>query len=412
MEPKIRVDFRFLNQRIAASNDGYKNFVRDLIELHTFPSETWTSISKKEADGISQAVASIPSDIAEMSDRRAREVGHFISQQFHQGRLLWPNGQAADAIRKLKGNSPRTALAEMVSELDKQARSATAEVIKKSPDDSVATLGVVRELIRDELSAARTAESEIKKLEEQRLSVEKERFAKMFETLQSSVANQLAERVVEGEKTRLENQQWFETRKGELDTHAERLDGLSGLLKQNVEDWTREKANELESWRDAFRTSFAVEAAHTYWAKTKFQRHSRIATQLMFVGIGYLVSVLAVLAGIIWMGRASKEPFWQAPVSIALPLALTLIVLIWLGRLLSRSYMAHAQLAEDAQERATFIETYIALIRAGVLDKSDAVEAHKAIFRPASLGLLSGDGATDTPIEVVSKAIAGGGPKT
>lgn len=304
MEPKIRVDFRFLNQRIAASNDGYKNFVRDLIELHTFPSETWTSISKKEADGISQAVASIPSDIAEMSDRRAREVG------------------------------------------------------------------------------------------------------------QSSVANQLAERVVEGEKTRLENQQWFETRKGELDTHAARLDGLSGLLKQNVEDWTREKANELESWRDAFRTSFAVEAAHTYWAKTKFQRHSRIATQLMFVGIGYLVSVLAVLAGIIWMGRASKEPFWQAPVSIALPLALTLIVLIWLGRLLSRSYMAHAQLAEDAQERATFIETYIALIRAGVLDKSDAVEAHKAIFRPASLGLLSGDGATDTPIEVVSKAIAGGGPKT
>nr|WP_281720946.1 DUF6161 domain-containing protein [Nitrosomonas nitrosa] len=179
-------------------------------------------------------------------------------------------------------------------------------------------------------------------------------------------------------------------------------------MKDDLAEWFEEKEKDIAAAKKALETSFATEAAHTYW-REKVTRHAAVANKLGRFGIGFIASMLVAIGGFAWWISSHTQPLWQLPGSFVLPAVGVGLAFIWSGRLLARSYMAHVQLAEDAQERATMIETYIALIRAGTMTGSD--EAVKMIFRSAATGLLAGDGGPDTPVEIAMKAIGGGDKK-
>lgn len=185
------------------------------------------------------------------------------------------------------------------------------------------------------------------------------------------------------------------------------LGGYQDQQRKSNEAWIADRTKEIDAAKDALKASFATETAHTYWNVSKYKRHQRWALWTGIAGVLYLTIVAAGIGVLAWRlvagpPRGFDQPLLQTPVSVVALFVLSGILVIWVGRLLARTYMAHVQLAEDAKERATMIETFIALIRAGAM-KSEHVDALKAIFRPAASGLLAGDGSPETPVEVLMK---------
>lgn len=434
----MNIELRNAGRTILLNDKDFPKFCSDLIALHTFDRVHWEHFPREHRD-ISAALGGIPDTLKGLSPQRQLDVASHLNRQFAQGRLLWPIGEAASSIQLLKKHNPEAALLELIS---------TMERVKRGQEDAVSTNRIGRseeianryqpqlsvaqddlaifQLQQDEKLASILRELEIarkqqderfakdrnelevsRSIEMERFSSERERLIALFRELEKSLLDRETVRMSEFEKLRLESQQSFEIRATQADTAIGRINDLSESLNSKLDSWTKEKTSELTGWRDAFQTSFATEAAHTYWANTKFKRHAAIAQKLFLAGIGLFIFVLGSAGTMVWLGRGHKQAIWETPMAIALPLGVSIVAFVWLGRLLARTYMAHVQLAEDAQERATMIETYVALIRADVLDKSKAEDAQKALFRPASSGLLAGDGGPDTPIEVITKAISG-----
>lgn len=181
--------------------------------------------------------------------------------------------------------------------------------------------------------------------------------------------------------------------------------------KTTMDGWIAERTREIEAAKSALKISFATETAHTYWAETKYKRHRNWAIGSGIVGFLYMAAIIGGIGYLAWRILSSDKapkgfdkPLLETPISAVALLVVGTILVIWLGRLIARTYMAHMQLVEDAKERATMIETYIALIRADAM-KPEGAEAQKAIFRTASSGLLAGDGSPDTPVEVLMKQL-------
>ena len=112
-----------------------------------------------------------------------------------------------------------------------------------------------------------------------------------------------------------------------------------------------------------------------------------------------------------WRSVISGNKFLDAPFVLVAGTIIATIFAIWGGRLLTRIWIAHLSLAEDAKERATMIETFVALVREKIIEPTKADDALKALFRSASTG-LTGDASPDTPIEVVTKTITGAKDKS
>ncbi len=378
----------FHENHLHLDSESYAQFIADLKALHSFPPGTWQSVPSaiSEMDNkIGMPMRALPDDISKLSDSRVDGLARTLSDHFAKGTFLWPFGEAAKTVRELKERHPANAAELLVSELQKQASSPSQQQPEANIESLASTISVaVAERVRREMTEAQ-------KRADQRLEAERADF----------------------NKQRLANEQWFTDRSNQIDGSIAKHVELAAGLSTKLDEWTSAKNAELESAKDAFETSFATQEAHTYWATTKYHRHTRLAQKLLIGGALYVFLVFVAAALFVWKGRVFlnghvfEKTIWETPLAVALPLAIVAIVVIWLGRLLARSYMAHVQLAEDAQERATTIETYIALIRAGVLDKANAEEAHKALFRPTSSGLLAGDSGPDTPIEIVTKALSG-----
>lgn len=206
------------------------------------------------------------------------------------------------------------------------------------------------------------------------------------------------------ERRQKDFEEWRKLRTEQSDRHQEET-------KATIDAWIAERTKDIEAAKSALKISFATESAHTYWASTKYKRHRNWAIGSGLVGVLYMSAVVSGVGYLAWLILSSDKPpkgfdkpLLETPVSAVALLVVGTILVIWLGRLIAKTYMAHMQLVEDAKERATMIETYIALIRADAM-KAEGAEAQKAIFRTASSGLLAGDGAPDTPVEILMKQL-------
>ena len=152
-----------------------------------------------------------------------------------------------------------------------------------------------------------------------------------------------------------------------------------------------EKAKEqLKDIERTYDEKLALQSSVTYW-KDKRGNHQRV---MWYMGTATLLCSILTGSGFIWwVHKYLEEPVTQVPLSkLGVTLAISSIG-IWLTRLLSKIFISNLHLRTDADERATMIQTYLALLRE---DKGPKDEERQLIlqtlFRPSSTGFIKEDG--------------------
>ncbi|MNE58137.1 hypothetical protein D3C80_1531500 [compost metagenome] len=73
-------------------------------------------------------------------------------------------------------------------------------------------------------------------------------------------------------------------------------------------------------------------------------------------------------------------------------------MVFWAGRLLTKLYLSQHHLRQDAEERATMTETYLALIENSAASTEDRQVILNALFRNTPDGIVKEEGGLDPSI--------------
>ena len=98
-----------------------------------------------------------------------------------------------------------------------------------------------------------------------------------------------------------------------------------------------------------------------------------------------------------------QSNYWRYAIPVA-----TATMLLWPLRILSRMLLSNLHLREDARERVTMANTYLALVQSkeGLKDE-DRKLILEMLFRPASLGIVRDDAATPSITHFLSRLGSG-----
>jgi hypothetical protein len=158
--------------------------------------------------------------------------------------------------------------------------------------------------------------------------------------------------------------------------------------------------------RDSLSKDMALKAAVTYF-RDKAKSHSRKSFVFTLISLGVgggAVSVAFVIAKYVFGGSGTATP-----VQIGLTVVCGFLVL-WLLRLLVRILLSNLHIATDLNNRATLVQSYLALIaEGGALGDKDRAQIVSLVFRPVNDGLVRDDGAPPTLFSVLQDAATGRG---
>ncbi|MGL4489849.1 MAG: DUF6161 domain-containing protein [Rhizobiaceae bacterium] len=156
---------------------------------------------------------------------------------------------------------------------------------------------------------------------------------------------------------------------------------------------------ELELTRQTYAEFMTLSAPVQYW-KDKSERHKSNSVRLSCTLIGMAIFGGALLLGFLnsisndILTSKYPEAFGSHAVQISQGIVATTII-FWIARILTRLFLSQNHLAIDAEERATMVETYLALINNGSAEKEDRHIVLDSLFRPTADGIVKDDAAPD-----------------
>ncbi|HVA16080.1 MAG TPA: DUF6161 domain-containing protein [Candidatus Dormibacteraeota bacterium] len=141
--------------------------------------------------------------------------------------------------------------------------------------------------------------------------------------------------------------------------------------------------SELEKIRASFREEMKLRESRRYWAE-KAVRHKRIGKN-WFIAFG--ASAAATLVLLYFFANKVVEVA-KAPSTSALPgaewvlLVVPALIVLWVLRFFQRHATLNLGLMNDADERVTMVETYLALTSEGKIEAIERPLVLQALFRP------------------------------
>lgn len=162
--------------------------------------------------------------------------------------------------------------------------------------------------------------------------------------------------------------------------------------------------DQISSVRRTFEEQMRLEAPVKYW-KDKAREHRRNSRVAAIIGISYAIALVGYASG--WgIGKVlnlvrevtDQSHQWQSAYVVLTLVLFLLTIAFWIGRLVSRTYVSQAHLAIDAEERATMVETYLALTKDNQIGPEERILVLGSLFRASSDGLVKDDGAPDLSI--------------
>lgn len=185
---------------------------------------------------------------------------------------------------------------------------------------------------------------------------------------------------------------------------------------QRDKDDQRLKAslNEMEATKALYMEHMALKAPVEYWKKKATSHGVRSAglrsvlLKYAFIGGTALVSALVALAGGSIWAISAGVPAGVLVVLATIGVVLTTIA-FWAGRILTRLYLSEVHLGIDASERATMVETYLALTSVAQASTEDRAIILASLFRPTADGIVKDDAAPElSPASLLSRALTPG----
>ncbi|WP_312147429.1 DUF6161 domain-containing protein [Brevundimonas sp.] len=183
-----------------------------------------------------------------------------------------------------------------------------------------------------------------------------------------------------------------------------------GKLTRSWEDRHNAAARSIRAVEDTYREHMGLKAPVEYW-KAKADQHETSENRarawviaffiitLPAMGVAFGATGSALIEKALEIRPQGAPPFPTAIFIIASAgLASCAGLVFWAGRLLTKLYLSQHHLRQDAQERATMTETYLALIENGAATEADRQVILNALFRNTPDGIVKEDGGLDPSI--------------
>lgn len=169
-------------------------------------------------------------------------------------------------------------------------------------------------------------------------------------------------------------------------------------------------AASISSVEDAYREQMGLKAPVEYW-QTKARAHRRSEKWarvwvLLFFPIALIGMAIAFNNTAVSLINAAQAA--QTPGAAPFPTAVFIVasaglascagLVFWVGRLLTKLYLSQHHLRQDAEERATMTQTYLALIENDAASTDDRQVILNALFRNTPDGIVKEDGGLDPSI--------------
>jgi hypothetical protein len=163
-------------------------------------------------------------------------------------------------------------------------------------------------------------------------------------------------------------------------------------------------AGEFDRLKEAFESQIKVNSAYQYWKSKETSHKATASTVLTTIKIyaGFSAFFALIIAGIM-----SHSTVSQVSIGGLMFVSMSVLGIVWGGRILARLFLSQIGLAEDASERATLVKTFIALVREGGAKDEQMDIVLNALCRSASKGLGNDEGSPVLPIEAIVKKVAG-----
>ena len=183
-----------------------------------------------------------------------------------------------------------------------------------------------------------------------------------------------------------------------------------GKMTRSWEDRHHAAARSIRAVEDTYREHMGLKAPVEYW-KAKAGQHEKSEIRARAWVIAFFVITLPAMAvafGVTGSALIEKALEIRPQGAPPFPTAIFIIasaglascagLVFWAGRLLTKLYLSQHHLRQDAQERATMTETYLALIENGAATEADRQVILNALFRNTPDGIVKEDGGLDPSI--------------
>lgn len=189
--------------------------------------------------------------------------------------------------------------------------------------------------------------------------------------------------------------------------------GRSRRLRAASRTWRDRHANSeasIKAVETAYREQMGLKAPVEYWqskaeAHRTSERWARVWVLLFFplALVGMAIAFNNTAVSLINAAQAAQAdgaaPFPSAVFIVASAgLASCAGLVFWVGRLLTKLYLSQHHLRQDAEERATMTQTYLALIENDAASTDDRQVILNALFRNTPDGIVKEDGGLDPSI--------------
>jgi hypothetical protein len=167
-------------------------------------------------------------------------------------------------------------------------------------------------------------------------------------------------------------------------------------MKDRAVEWKaalEKHSTEMEGIRKAFREETALKAAVDYF-DTKAEEQSDLAGKARRWGLGIAFVAVALTLGIGFSVLSKRVDADHTTLAVSGVFA---FLIFWLLRIVVRIFLSAAHLATDMSSRATFVQTYLALIaEGGAIADKQRDQVIGLVFRPISDGLVRDDATPPT----------------
>ena len=170
----------------------------------------------------------------------------------------------------------------------------------------------------------------------------------------------------------------------------------------------RESRRAINETNRQYREDLSLEPAVEYWRRQETHHETKAKTlkEWMLGSVAAAFVILVALAILV----AWKEPFSGElgdpnVIFVSATLVALLTLLFWVGRVLARQYLGHVHMRNDARERATVVQSFLALNIDGVATEKDRAVMLSTVFRPSTDGVVKDDAA---PALSIAALLSGG----
>lgn len=176
---------------------------------------------------------------------------------------------------------------------------------------------------------------------------------------------------------------------------------------------SRVAVGSITDTEERFKELMRLKAPVDYWATKAAEHRASVGSYRGWI-IKLTAAFVPLLAAVYAGGWVALDAFTTRHASAAVAMTLYVAgfvgavtaIMLWFIRIVVRLYMSQHHLMADAEERASFLRTYLSLTESGKVSEAERALVLASVFRPVPDGIVKDDGAPAlSPASILAGAL-------